>query len=82
MNKKPETYQEWRYIYQGTAMWLGVLTYRDILKNKSSVIRLSWQLAYRLERIRKRLDVEVKAHTKSWLEALAEAVVKEIIKGS
>lgn len=87
MYRRPETYDDWRSLYQSYSMSLGfkISTSWNCkhlpLPNRCNgycfvIDRHLWKLIHRIERIRKRLDVEHEAFTTGFANALLKAINK------
>ena len=79
MSKRPVYFTDWRKIYWKEAHYLGILVARYARKSprRITIDRDIWKLLRRIERLRKRLDVEGEVMDITWLGELYRLVRKE-----
>ena len=71
---RPETYQEWRSLFQQLSLDLGFTVYYGMADGRPGLTRRIWELRDQMRRVELRLDVEVAACTTSFYQAVMESL--------
>jgi hypothetical protein len=75
MDRKPQTYHEWRDLFHREQKYLGFLMWHQFKRDRRVYMtKEAYQVIRRIERIKKQLEAEFDAGTTSAMQALLEVI--------
>ena len=75
--KRPDTYHEWRSLWNSLARELGWHITHNIRFGKPLMDRETWRLHCQMYRVHLRLEAEIGAMTDSWADEFLQMLSKE-----